>query len=432
MSESLPHDLDAERGLLASVMIADRDVPELSARDFHREAHRLIFTAIERAKARGSWPDVVTVANELGKDLERAGGKAYLLEVHGCEVTSTNVEKYAEIVRELAVRRRLIAAAGRIRIAAETGEDIDPHAEIEDAADTRGGDTRHVSLILKERLATLDKRRPYVALDDYPGVHWHFGDLALLAGRPGTGKSALALQLAAEFAARHLKTKVYSLEMPASDWLDRLIQQRTPFATSDLDDGINGDRADLVRRSMAEVADWPLEVCDRNMGVGSLCADLRRFARRGGRVVIVDYLQLLVRPTRGQSRYECVTEASRQLKVAAMESGVLLIALSQLNRGSVGQDGRSRPPVLSDFRDSGSLEQDADDCLLLHRYDDNDAGIRSTLYARGYILDHEDEQPAMPLMSVHFAKLRRGRPNRYPAYFDGEDMRFTPLDKVTR
>jgi len=77
MSESLPHDLDAERGLLASVMIADRDVPEITARDFHREAHQLIFAAIERVKARGSWPDVVTVANELGQSLERAGGKAY-------------------------------------------------------------------------------------------------------------------------------------------------------------------------------------------------------------------------------------------------------------------------------------------------------------------------------------------------------------------
>jgi replicative DNA helicase len=427
MSESLPHDLDAERGLLASVMIADRDVPEITARDFHREAHQLIFAAIERVKARGSWPDVVTVANELGQSLERAGGKAYILEVHGSEVTSTNVERYAEIVRELAVRRRLITAAGRIRVAAETGEMIDAHAEIEDAADTRGGDTRHVSLILKDRLATIGKRRPYVHLDGYPGVHLHFGDLALLAGRPGTGKSALALQIAAELAARHLKTKVYSLEMPAADWLDRLIMQRTPFQTSDLDDGLSGDRADLVKRSMAEVADWPLEVCDRNLGVGSLCADLRRFARRGGRVVIVDYLQLLVRAARGQSRYEAVTEASRQLKVAAMESGVLLIALSQLNRGSVGTDGRSRPPVLSDLRESGALEQDADDVLLLHRYDDNDAGIRSVLAGRGFLLEHEGE---LPLVSVHFAKLRRGRPDRLAAYFSGEDMTFAPLDKA--
>ena len=212
--------------------------------------------------------------------------------------------------------------------------------------------------------------------------------------------------------------------MHASDWLDRLIMRRTPFDTNALDDGLSPEAADFARGAMAEVASWPLEVCDRNMGVTQIVSDIRRFGRRGGRVVFIDYLQLLVGKLGGESRYEAVTEASRLLKVAAQESGVLVVALSQLSRGSIGSDGKARRPVLSDLRESGALEQDADDVLLIHRYEDDDTVVRDALHKKRYLLEFEQ-----PICDIHFAKLRRGVPKVVPSWWHGSDQTFTPIDR---
>ena len=183
----------------------------------------------------------------------------------------------------------------------------------------------------------------------------------------------------------------------------------------------------MARSAVAHVTSWPLEVSDRNMGVTQIVSDIRRFGRRGGRVVFIDYLQLLVGKGAGESRYEAVTEASRMLKVAAMESGVLVVALSQLSRGSVASDGSLRRPVLSDLRESGALAQDADDVLLIHRYPDDDTEVRGVLRQNKYLLEHE-----LPICHIDFAKLRRGVPRTTFCWWRGSDQDFSPIDREAR
>lgn len=426
------HDPDAERSLLACIMHADADVP-VAARDFDHAGHRLIFDAITAVRARGRKPDPVTVAAELGDSLDRFGGKPYLLEVSGAEATATNAARYAEIVGALARRRRLVEASVLIRAAAESGDDYDAFHAIEEATAEHPSYVRHASVVLRERLESIGEKREYVWLERFPGVHLHFGDLCILAARPSVGKSAFALQLAAEFAERHLRIRVYSLEMHAEDWIDRLIMQRTPFSTDALDDGLTSDQASHVAAALGPVHDWPLDVCDRNMGVDQVVADIHRFGRRGGRIVVIDYLQLLIGAERGQSRYEAVTEASRKLKVAAAESRVLVLALSQLSRGSIGTDGKPRPPVMSDLRESGALEQDADDIMLLHRYDDDDLKARADLREKGYLLEYDGDvnlgEKRYPVCHLDFAKLRRGMPRRTMLWWVGEDQTFIEIDR---
>lgn len=428
------HDLDAERALLACLMSRDVDVA-VQQHDFDDERHRAIFAAITAIRARGESPDVVTVRHEVGAAVD----PLYLLDVQGAEISTSKVQQHAGIVIQTARRRRLYEQGTLIAAAAQRGDEIDPHAMIDAAIGTDTGMDTNIDALVSGKLATIGKGRPFVELDQFPGMHLHFGDFAIIAGRPGVGKSAFALQVVSELAAGGLKTRVYSLEMRAADWVDRLIQQRTNVTTYDLDAGVTGDTAKLVESALSEVRNWPLEIIDRNIGVAAVCADIRRFARRGGRLVVIDYLGLLVGATRGGTRYEAVTEASRQLKITAMETGVVLVALSQLNRGLVSRSGLTRPPVLSDLRESGALEQDADDVILLHHYPDKAAYAaqdtstgdtlndpRPGLERMGYILEHEG---VYPLASVHFAKMRRGAPRRFAAYFIGKDMYFAPLDQ---
>jgi replicative DNA helicase len=159
------------------------------------------------------------------------------------------------------------------------------------------------------------------------------------------------------------------------------------------------------------------------MSLDALIADMRLFARRGGRVALIDYLQLAVPQT-----YEDVTEASRRLKLAACSTGLLVVAVSQLSRRSTRDDGSLRPPSLSDLRQSGALEQDADTVMLLHVYDRKDAAVRDDMRGDGYLLEFDDGKK---LGHVEFAKVRRGVPERIPAWFDGSEFRWTPVDRTT-
>lgn len=411
------NDQAAERALLGSLLLGS-DVA-FSPDDFFYEPHRTVASAIRSLRLRGEPTDAVTVRAELGVS------GAMLLDVIDSVPTAANAAHYASIVSELARRRRIHAAAEHLRVACETGDGYDQKAaEVLDAAAHGEKRAERLGDALSRIIPTLTSKREYVWLADYPSVHLHFGDFCIVAARPGVGKSAWAGQLADEWAGRGLKTRLYSLEMGVDDWTLRAVQRHTPFTSDDLDDGLTPEKAELVERSMAELLSLPLTIVDNcRYGVADFMADVRSFARRGGKVVILDYLQLLVSKGDYGSRYEAVTEVSRALKVLARETNVLLIALSQLNRGSAKDDGTLRPPSMAELRESGALEQDADDIILIHRYADTDP-IKDELRQRRYILEHE-----LPVAHLDFAKLRRGRVGRVYVWWDGGDQRFFRMDR---
>jgi len=168
---------------------------------------------------------------------------------------------------------------------------------------------------------------------------------------------------------------------------------------------------------------------DATMNVGRLVADMRRFSRRGGRVCITDYLGLLVDREKGDSFYTAVTDASKRLKLAARQANVASFVLAQLSRKTVGESGAMRPPVLSDLRDSGAIEQDADNVILLHTYADDDRKIRDYLDERRFILEHDKSNGGKCMIaSVDFAKMRRGPKRLVYAWWDAQDQRFFKMD----
>jgi len=431
-------DLAAERALLGAMMLADVDVT-VTAEDFQAESHRAIYTAIAGLRADGQPVDSMTVRRRIGDSaLEAIGGPEVLLEIADSVPSAFNAEAYASIVRENAMRRRVYEHATLAARFAETGDERMEH-EAQAVADALERQQTHKTAIgdlLDVRYETLGQKRPYVWIDELPGVHLHFGDLVLIAGRPSVGKSALAQQLGEEWAGRNLRTRIYSLEMKDMDYVDRHLMRVMDAVTTDtLDDGLDADMIEKVRYATKPSRSLPLDIIDRtDIGVDGIIRDVRRAARKGTRVVIIDYLQLLVSKERTESRYEAVTEASRRLKLAARDANVLMVAVAQLNRGGIGKDGKPRTPSMSDLRESGALEQDADDILLIHRYSDDDLAIRDTLTSDGYVLEYDHDDPLSgverkAISHIDFAKLRRGKTGMRFCWFDGPNQTFVPMDR---
>lgn len=431
-------DHEAERALLGALMLADVD-PYVSADDFDAESHQLIYRAIAGLRAEGKPVDQKTVRVRMGDDAVAAiGGPGALLDIASAVPSAYHADSYAEIVRENARRRRVYRHATLAAKFAETGDaGMESEAQaVVDSLEQHETKPTAIGTLLDQRYTTLHKKRPYVSLDQFPGIHLHFGDFAILAGRPSTGKSALAQQLGEEWASRNLRTRIYSLEMSDMDYIDRHLMRSMDAVTTDtLDDGLTPEMVERVKFSTKASHSWPLDIIDRpNMGVDGLVREVRRAGRKGTRIVIVDYLQLLVGKERNESRYEAVTEASRRLKLAAREANVLIVALAQLNRGSVKDDGTLRPPSMSDLRESGALEQDADDIILIHRYAENDEKIRQTLTGLDYTLeyDHDDVVGGIQrkaICHVDFAKMRRGVTGKRFCWFDGPNQAFIPMDR---
>ena len=422
LDRPLPHDLEAEQALLGSLLLADLDL-DIRPDDFTREQHRIIARTVLGLRADGAPVDVLTVSDKLPQDY-----KPLILDLFSAVPTASNAAKYAEIVATHAKNRRLIQAASIIESAAYEGEDVDATALIEQADGDSAG-VRSLADVQDARNPTLTQKRDYIRLQEW-GVHIHYGDLTIVAARPSVGKSAFAGQLTDEFGQEGLKTRLYSLEMPAEDWYDRLIMRHTHFTTNDLDHGLTAEEAAFAVGATAEARSWPVEINDdATMSVGRLVADTRRFSRRGGKVCVTDYLGLLVSRERGDSFYAAVTDASKRLKVAARQSNVASFVLAQLSRKTVGESGAMRPPVLSDLRDSGAIEQDADNVILLHTYSDDDKKIREYLKEKGYLLEHDKDMGGRCMIaSVDFAKMRRGPKRTFYAWWDAQDQRFFKMD----
>ena len=396
-----PQDLQAEQSVLGGMMLskdAIADVVEvLRERDFYRPAHELIFGAILDLYSRGEPADAITVAAELTKngDIARAGGAPYLHTLISSVPTAANAGYYAKIVLEHAIMRRLVEAGTKI---VQLG--YDQNGEVDDAVDAaqaevfavteRRASDDYVKLndLLPEALDEIESISKGVGVEgvksgfrdlDQLTHGFHPGNLIILAARPAVGKSTLGLDIARHAAIHENQTAViFSLEMSKSEITMRMLSAEARVGLNNIRSGQLSEEewAKLARR-MGEISDAPLFIDDSsNLSMMEIRAKARRLKQRHDlKLVVLDYMQLMTSGKRVENRQQEVSEFSRQLKLMAKELNIPVIAISQLNRSP--EQRADKRPMLSDLRESGSIEQDADVVILLHRDDMYDSQNRS-------------------------------------------------------
>jgi replicative DNA helicase len=433
-----PQDITAEMCVLGGMLLskdAIADVVEmLRATDFYRPAHGTIYDVICDLYGRGEPADAVTVAAELTKrgDIGRVGGAPYIHTLISAVPTAANAGYYAQIVAERAILRRLVTAGTRIVQMGYGGQgaDVDDvvdraQAEVYEVTERRTSeDYLSLEQILPHTMDELDaiSSRGDTMVGVPTGFRdmdeltngLHPGQLVIVAARPAVGKSTWSLDLARSASIKNgLTSCIFSLEMGRNEITMRLLsaEARVPLHHMRAGTMSDDDWARLARR-MGEVAEAPLFIDDSpNLTMMEIRAKARRLKQRHDlRLVIIDYLQLMTSPRRVESRQVEVSEMSRSLKLLAKELDVPVIAVSQLNRQP--EQRADKKPQLSDLRESGSIEQDADLVILLHRED---------LY--------EKESPRAGEADLIVAKNRNGPTRTVTVAFQGHYSRFVDMQR---
>ena len=430
-----PHDLAAEQCVLGGMLMskdAISDVMEvIRPADHYRPAHQLVHEAILELYGRGEPADPVTVSDLLAKrgELARVGGGAYLHTLIASVPTAANAGYYARIVRERAILRRLVEVGTRIVQLGYAGDGDADELVDRAQAEIYGVTERRVT----EDFLPLSEIMPG-ALDEIEAIGsrggvmtgvptgfadldaltngLHAGQMVVIAARPAIGKSTLALDLARAAAVKHRMAAVlFSLEMSRNEITMRLLsaEARVPLQHMRAGTMSDDDWAKLARR-MGEVAEAPLYIDDSpNLSMMEIRSKCRRLKQRHDlRMVIVDYLQLMSSPRRVENRQQEVSEMSRSLKLLAKEIDVPVVAISQLNRGP--EQRNDKRPLLSDLRESGSIEQDSDVVILLHRED-----------------AYERESPRAGEADLIVAKHRNGPTTTVTVAFQGHYSRFVDM-----
>jgi replicative DNA helicase len=416
--------------LLSKDAIADV-VEVLRPGDFYRPAHQTIYEAILDLYGRGEPADPTLVADELLKrgEIVRIGGIPYLHTLVSAVPTAANAGYYAKIVQERAVLRRLVEAGTRIvQLGYGNEGDVDEAVDRAQAAvyEVTERRTSEDYVRLEDVMpATLDEIEAigsrgggmigvptgFADLDDLTnGLHG--GQMIVVAARPALGKSTIGLDFARSAAIKHgLATCIFSLEMGRTEITMRLLsaEARVPLQHMRSGKMTDEDWARLARR-MGEVADAPLFIDDSpNVSMMEIRAKARRLKQRHDlKLVIVDYMQLMSSSRRVDNRQQEVSEMSRSMKLLAKELDVPVVAISQLNRGP--EQRTDKRPQLSDLRESGSIEQDADMVILLHRED-----------------AYEKESPRAGEADLIVAKHRNGPTATITVAFQGHYSRFVDM-----
>ncbi len=430
-----PNDIAAEQSVLGAMLLskdAIADVVEvLREGDFYRPAHQVIYGAVLDLYGRGEPADAVTVAADLTRtgDIGRVGGAPYLHTLVAMVPTAANANYYGRIVREQAILRRLVEAGTRIVSMGYTGTgDVDmmvdrAQAEVYDVTDRRtsedyaplrdimGDALNEIEAISNRGGEMVGVPTGFADLDSLTNG-LHPGQLIIIAARPAIGKSTLGVDIARAASIKHgLASVIFSLEMSRNEIVMRLLSAEAQVPLHHMRSGTMSD-ADWTKLAgkMGVVSEAPLFIDDSpNMTLMEIRAKCRRLKQRHDlRLVIVDYLQLMTSGKRVESRQQEVSEFSRSLKLLAKELGVPVIAISQLNRGP--EQRTDKKPMLSDLRESGSLEQDADMVVLLHRED-----------------AYERESPRAGEADFIVAKHRNGPTATVTVAFQGHYSRFVDM-----
>jgi replicative DNA helicase len=384
-----PHSIQAEACVLGSMLLdaptIDVIVQSLSAEHFYRPAHQLIFQALVRMRDEKRPIDLVSAREELGRQnqLEQVGGVEYLVALAEGVPNAANAEYYARIVREKAMLREVIAASNEtIREAYDArdeAEDVVDRAEqrvFEIRNQTIGREAATIKSLLTETFKTLEEHdgrmitglaSGYQKLDELT-CGFQKGEVVVLAGRPSMGKTSCLLNIAEYMAVvDRVPLAFFSMEMASRQIVQRLLASHARFDMQRMRRGmISAEDWSQLQLSAGDLEQAPLYIDDTGvLTILQLRAKARRLkAAHDIRAVFVDYLQLMTYTGRSDSRQEQITEISRGIKALARDLDIPIIVAAQLNRGP--EDRTYHRPRMSDLRESGSIEQDADLILLLH------------------------------------------------------------------
>lgn len=431
-----PHDLDAEQSVLGSILLEADAIAKvadfLRAEDFYRENHAQIYRAYERLLQAGEPIDAMTVADALTKMgvLERVGGRSGLLLLQESVPTAANIQHYARIVKEHSYKRQLIQAGGRT---AQLG--YDPAMAADDALseaqsviykiaeDRIKRDFEHVYPLLRQAMERVDS-----AMKDGKGIvgissgfhdldnltsGFKPGELVVIAGRPGMGKTSFVTNLALHIALSHtVPIAIFSLEMSKEQLVERLISEHARIDAQRMRRGLLSDAEyERLALAMGPLGDAPIFI-DDSPTLDELTVVLKsrqvQLREKVG-MIMVDYLQLMQGRARGDdNRVQEVSAISRALKAVARELNVPVVAISQLSRAV--EQRQDKRPMLSDLRESGAIEQDSDMVIFLYRDD----------YYKA------EDRPG--IAEVILAKNRNGPTGKVELRFKKEETRFYNLE----
>lgn len=408
MTDNLPpQNIEAEQAVLGAIFLntdALADAMEyVEANDFYRRAHQILFQAMVDLNNDGEAIDVLTVQNYLttNNQLDDVGGVAYIAELATSVPTAANAGYYAKIVEEKSMLRRLISTATNIITQANNGDDNVPslldsaERQIMDVSERRNrSGFREIKDVLNETLSDIDRLSQQS--EDITGLPTGYREfdkmtaglqpdnLIILAARPAVGKTAFALNIAQNVAtSTDTSVAIFSLEMSAESLVNRMLCAEGSINANHLRTGQldEGEWQNLIV-AMGALSNTSIFIDDTpGIKMAEIRAKCRRLAKEKGNLglVVIDYLQL-IEGSNKESRQQEVSEISRQLKKLAKELSVPILALSQLSRGV--EQRQDKRPVLSDIRESGSIEQDADIVAFLYRDD---------YYERGESKSEDDE-----------------------------------------
>ncbi len=396
MEKVIPHNLVAEQSVLGSMFLSkyalQKCVEGLTSDQFYSDANGKIFSVISSLSENGSAIDLTTVTAELDKrkELKQVGGVEYLSEIASLVPSAANVDEYIKIVEEKAILRRLIDSA--TEIATDGYQSTEDISEILDRAEKKilnvvktrkGTEFRTIQDVLFKTQADLEKLSQNKG--DITGLATGFYDLdkitsglhpnelIIIAARPAMGKTAFALNLATNIAMNNKKTvALFNMEMGAEQLATRMLSSVGQIELGKLISGrLEHNDWKRVNEAISRLADTKIFIDDTpGMTISEIRAKCRRLASSsdGLDIVIIDYLQLISGGTKyAGNRQQEIAEISRSLKTLAMELEIPVIALAQLSRSVEGRDDKR--PILSDLRESGSIEQDADIVAFLYRDD---------------------------------------------------------------
>lgn len=437
-----PQNIEAEQSVLGSILLNPEALISamefIEADDFYRRAHQLIFQVMVELNERNEAIDVVTIANSLEakKLIDDVGGTPYLAELAGAVPTSANVEYYSKIVEERSILRKLIQTA--TDIASKGFQEADNVPNLLDEAErkilevsekrSRSGFVS-IESVLRETINNIDEL--FQNDDDITGLSTgykmldqmtaglHEDELIILAARPGVGKTAFALNVAQNIGTKtNENVAIFSLEMGAEQLVNRMLCAEGTINASNLRTGqLTEEEFEKLFVAMGSLSKANIYIDDTpGIRTAEIRAKCRRLKQEKGDIglIVIDYLQL-IEGSGKESRQQEVSEISRQLKKLAKELSVPVIALSQLSR-SVEQRQDKRP-ILSDLRESGSIEQDADIVAFLYRED----------YYRNEDEDGEEEVQDENVVEVILEKNRSGARGTAKLLFIKEFNKFSSM-----
>ncbi len=389
-----PNSLEAERAVIGGVLLEneamDAVLEIVKKEDFYSEANAQLFESMTALSATGTPIDSVTIRNQLearGK-LAAVGGDDYLFELTSTIPTVANIESHAKIIKEKALVRRLITACHEVA-AKGYGDYGDPELFLDSsekaifdvAQESVRSPYEHVKDVVFRTFEELQKAAErgekvtglptgFKAVDDMTSG-MHPGDLIIIAGRPGMGKTAFAVNVAVNACmARKEGVAVFSLEMPKEQLVRRMLCSEARVDGTRMRAGqLWRDDWPKLARAAGALSDLPLWIDDTpGLSMTELRAKSRRIKSKNDLgLIVVDYLQLMRSGSKNDSREQEISEISRNLKMLAKELSLPVIALSQLNRGVESRAGKDKRPQLSDLRESGAIEQDADTIWFVYR-----------------------------------------------------------------